>query len=104
MPSLTQLFINGSYRVCHSGDRTTLINPASEEVFAEVGAADNQDLELAVASAHKAWEAGWRDMAPGKRAEILFNVAHRLRDGLDEVARLEMQQIGKPISDARDEV
>src|SRR5437016_14307772 len=42
-------------------------------------------------------------MAPGKRAEILFNVAQQLRDNSEEIAQLEMRQIGKPISDARDE-
>src|SRR5205085_1752929 len=47
---------------------------------------------------------GWRDLAPGKRTEILFNVARALRDNLETLAQLEMTQIGKPISDARDEV
>jgi betaine-aldehyde dehydrogenase len=58
----------------------------------------------AVESAHKAWESGWRDLAPGKRTEILFNVARALRDNLETLAQLEMMQIGKPISDARDEI
>jgi betaine-aldehyde dehydrogenase len=99
----TQLFINGSYCDSHSSRHTTLINPATEEAFAEVAAANDEDLQLTVTSAQKTWEAGWRDMAPGKRAEILFNVADRLRDGIEEIAQLEMRQIGKPISDARDE-
>ena len=99
----TQLFINGSYRDSASGQRTALVNPATEERFAEVAAADSKDLELAISSAQKAWESGWRDMAPGKRTEILFGVAQRLREGCEEIAQLEMQQIGKPIADARDE-
>src|SRR5262245_45834792 len=104
MSAPTRLFINGSYRDSSSGQRTALINPATEEAFAEIAAADAKDLELAVSSAQKAWETGWRDLAPGKRTEILFQVAHRLRDRIEEVAQLEMQQIGKPIADARDEV
>ena len=35
----TQLFIDGGYRDSASDRRTTLINPASEEAFAEVAAA-----------------------------------------------------------------
>src|SRR5690349_14483826 len=96
-----QLFIHGSYRDSASGDRTALINPATEEVFAEVAAANVQDLESVISSAHKAWENEWRDLAPGKRAEILFNVSRRLREHLEEIAQLEMQQIGKPITDAK---
>src|SRR3954462_2522712 len=99
----TELFLNGSYRPAASAHRTPLVNPATEEPFVEVAAADLKDLELAVSSAHKAWESGWRDMAPGKRAEILFAVAQQLRDQIEEVAQLEMRQIGKPIADARDE-
>jgi len=79
------------------------VNPATEEKFAEVAAADAKDLELAISSAQKAWESGWRDMAPGKRTDILFNVAHEFRSRGEEIAQLEMQQIGKPIADARDE-
>ncbi|MEK7707529.1 MAG: aldehyde dehydrogenase family protein [Verrucomicrobiota bacterium] len=100
----TQLFIDGAFRDSKSGRRTTLINPATEAAFCDVAAADVADVSLAVESAQRAWDSGWRDLAPGKRTEILFNVARKLRDNLEEIAQLEMLQIGKPISDARDEV
>lgn len=99
-----QLFFDGAYRPSASGQRTTLINPATEEPFAEVSGADAHDVDVAVRSAHKAWEGGWRDLAPGKREALLHAVARSLRDHLEEIAALEMRQIGKPISDARDEV
>jgi betaine-aldehyde dehydrogenase len=99
-----QLFIDGAFRNGSSNRRTTLINPATEESLTEVAAADVVDVNGAVESAHKAWESGWRDLAPGKRTEILFNVARALRDNLETLAQLEMMQIGKPISDARDEI
>jgi acyl-CoA reductase-like NAD-dependent aldehyde dehydrogenase len=98
-----QLFVNGAYRDSASGRRTTLINPATEEAFAEVAAAEVSDVNAAVESAQQAWESGWRDLAPGKRTEILFNVARLLRENLERIAQLETLQIGKPISDARDE-
>jgi len=99
----TQLFIDGAWHNAASGRRTTLINPATEEPFAEVAAADLADVNAAVESAHRAWESGWRDLAPGKRTEVLFALARRLREHLGEIAALETVQIGKPISDARDE-
>ena len=99
----TQLFINGAWRDAASGRRTKLINPATEEAFAEVAAADTADVNAAVESAHQAWESGWRDLAPGKRTEILFNVARVLRENLERIAQLETLHIGKPIADARDE-
>jgi len=81
-----------------------LINPATEEVFKEVAAASPADANAAVESAQRAWEDGWRKLAPGKRAEILFNIARVLRAHLEELAQLECANIGKPISDARDEI
>lgn len=100
----TQLFIDGAFRDSKSGRRTTLINPATEAVLCEVAVADVAEANAAVESAQRVWESGWRDLAPGKRAEILFNIARKLRENLEELAQLEMLQIGKPISDARDEI
>ncbi len=98
------LFLDGSFRPAATGKCSKLINPATEQTIVEVAAADLADVHAAVESAQRAWEGGWRDLAPGKRGEILFNVARVLRDHLEELAQLEMLNIGKPISDARDEV
>ena len=103
MPIPCQLFLDGAYRNSSSGRRTTLINPANEEPFAEVAAADVVDINGAVESAHRAWESGWRDLTPAKRSEILFNVSRVLKENLEEIAQLETLHIGKPITDARDE-
>jgi betaine-aldehyde dehydrogenase len=99
----TQLFLDGAWRDSSSGLRSALVNPATEETFTEVAAADPADINKAVESARIAWESGWRDLPPGKRSEVLFKVAHALRDNLERIAQLERLQIGKPISDARDE-
>ena len=99
----TQLFLDGAWRDSSSGRRSALVNPATEETFTEVAAADPADINKAVESARIAWESGWRDLPPGKRSEVLFKVAHALRDNLERIAQLERLQIGKPISDARDE-
>src|SRR5436190_5861258 len=99
----TQLFLDGRYRNSASDRHAPLINPATEEPFVEVAAADIADVDTAVVSAQRAWENGWRDLAPGKRTEILFNVARKLRENVEEIAQLETLNIGKPITDARDE-
>jgi betaine-aldehyde dehydrogenase len=100
----TQLFVDGTFRNGASGKRTPLVNPATEETCAEVAAADLADVGAAVESSRRAWESEWRDLAPGKRSEILFNVARTLRENLEDLAQLETLNIGKPISDARDEI
>ena len=98
-----QLYVDGAYRDAANGARTALINPATEVEFTQVAAATTADVDAAVASAQQAWEGGWRELAPGKRAEILYRIARLLRDYAEHIAEFEMLQIGKPIADARDE-
>jgi len=100
----SHLFIDGSFAEPQQRRSTRLTNPATEEVFAQVAAAGTADVEKAVTSAEKTWESTWRDLAPGKRTEILFNIARVLRENLEDLAQLETLHIGKPINDSRDEV
>jgi betaine-aldehyde dehydrogenase len=100
----TQLFINGEFVSARGGKRIAQIEPATEELFAEVEAASVEDVDAAVISAHEAFESSWRDLAPGKRAEVLFQIAHALRQNNEAIAAIESRNVGKPISDARDEV
>jgi acyl-CoA reductase-like NAD-dependent aldehyde dehydrogenase len=98
------LFINGEFRAAKGGKRIALQNPTTEEQIAEIAAAGVEDVNSAVDSAQKAWEQSWRDLTPGKRTEILFAISRGIKDRLEELAQAEMMNIGKPISDARDEI
>ncbi len=100
---ITGLIIDGCERAGASGRTTPLINPATGEVFCETAAASAADVETAVAGAQRAFEQGWRDLAPGKRAEALLRLAALIRENAEEIARLDMQNVGKPITDARAE-
>jgi betaine-aldehyde dehydrogenase len=100
----TQLFINGATRSASDGKVMPVVNPATEETLCEVAAATEQDVDTAVLGAQKAFDQGWRDCTPGKRAEVLFKIARVLREHAEELSQLESLNIGKPISDARDEI
>lgn len=92
-----QLVLDGAWHDGASGLRSPLINPAIEQPFAEVAVDDLADVSSAIWSAHRAWESGWRDLAPRKRTEILFAVARAIRNHLDEIAQLETLHAGKPM-------
>jgi betaine-aldehyde dehydrogenase len=104
MQAPTRPFIDGDFRDGTGAGRVALINPASEEAWCEVASADAGALDRAVSGAQRAFEQDWRDMTPGKRAEVLFAVARLIREHLEELAQLDVRSVGKPISDARDEV
>ena len=99
----TQLLIDGQWRSTPAKSLSQT-NPATNEVFAEVSSASAADMNDAVLGAQRAFSAGWRDLAPGKRTGLLFNIARVLRENAESIAQLECRNIGKPIADARDEV
>ena len=100
----TSPFINGRFQQPANEKRLRLVNPADNEVVAEVKAAGVAEINLAVEEAHLAYQQHWRDLPPGKRTEILFNIAKHIRENAERLAQAEMCNIGKPIADARDEI
>jgi len=81
----------------------SVIEPATEEVLAELPQAGVEETDAAVARAREAFPA-WKAIAPGIRADLLRNVARLVGERLEDLARLEARNVGKPISDARGEV
>jgi acyl-CoA reductase-like NAD-dependent aldehyde dehydrogenase len=80
-----------------------VVEPATEEVMAELPQAGVEEADAAVARAREAFPA-WRSVAPGERAALMRSVAAAVREHAEELARLEARNVGKPISDARGEV
>src|ERR671936_616848 len=80
-----------------------VIEPATEQVLAEVPQAGVEEADEAVARAKGASPA-WRDVSPNERASVLRGLAAAIEDQVEELARLEARNVGKPISDARGEV
>ena len=101
----TDLFINNEWRPAASGKRFPVVNPATEEVLAEVAAGDAADVDNAVRAAKACFEsAAWRDLSARKRGRILFKAADLLENRLDEFARLESMQNGKTLFEAKIEL
>jgi betaine-aldehyde dehydrogenase len=98
-----KLLIDGNFLEGSSGQKLTLVNPATEEPWAEVAAAGIPDVHKSVEGAQQAFVGGWRDLIPGRRQEILYHIARSLRNKSDEIALMESRNTGKPIRDARDE-
>jgi acyl-CoA reductase-like NAD-dependent aldehyde dehydrogenase len=81
----------------------TVVEPATEEVLAELPQAGVEETDAAIARAREAF-AAWKGIAPGTRADLLRNVARLVGERAEDLARLEARNVGKPIADARGEV
>jgi len=97
----TKAFIGGRHVDAASGRVFDSINPATGALLARVAHCDREDVDLAVASARRAFEDGrWSRMAPAARKQVLLRFADLLRSNADELALLESLDVGKPITDA----
>jgi len=92
------LLIDGKRQAAASGRYFTTLNPADEQVIAEVAEADAADADLAVASARRAFDGAWGQMRAADRGRILLNLADLLRKHQDELIELESLDAGKPIA------
>ncbi|MEI8105393.1 MAG: aldehyde dehydrogenase family protein [Actinomycetes bacterium] len=81
----------------------TVLNPATELPIAELAQAGLEETDAAVARATAAFPA-WSGVAPDDRARLLRRVATLVEEHAEELAQIESQNVGKPISGARGEV
>ncbi len=95
------LFIGGQFVEPRDGTTFKTVNPATEEVLAEVAAAGPVDVDAAVAAARKAQRA-WARLPAGERAKYLYRIARTIQERARELAVLETIDNGKPIKETRD--
>jgi betaine-aldehyde dehydrogenase/aminobutyraldehyde dehydrogenase len=103
--SVTQLkqFIGGEWVESSSGETMEVLNPSTGEAIAEVPQGTAEDVERAVEAAKTAWTE-WRDKTPKDRMELLLKLADVIDENAEELTRLEVQNVGKPMSIAGDEM
>jgi acyl-CoA reductase-like NAD-dependent aldehyde dehydrogenase len=98
----TSLLIGGE-SVTGDGAALAVENPFTTETIVEVAAASSEQVDAAVAAARGAWK-GWAGMTAGERCELLHEVARRLREGAEALARTMTAEGGKPLIENRDEL
>ncbi|MBI5327547.1 MAG: aldehyde dehydrogenase family protein [Deltaproteobacteria bacterium] len=96
-----RFLINGGWR--KSSRKEDIKNPFNGETVAMVYFAEEKDIEDAVLSSKKTFDIT-RKLPTYKRAEILQNIVHGLKQRLEEIARTITLEAGKPITDSRTEV
>ncbi|MET8082594.1 aldehyde dehydrogenase family protein [Micromonospora sp. NPDC005237] len=96
------LFIDGKFVDPTDGGSFKSINPASEEVLADIAEAGAQDVERAVRAARQAYDKVWGPMPGRDRAKYLYRIARLIQERSRELAVLESLDNGKPIRESRD--
>jgi betaine-aldehyde dehydrogenase len=90
-----RMFVNGDWADARSGETTEVINPATEEVIAEVPKGDEADVDAAVAAARAAFES-WSLTTPAERSGLLHRFTDVVAEHAAELSALESANVGKP--------
>src|ERR687895_361713 len=91
-----EMFIGGEWRAAAEGETEPVLNPATGETIAEVAKGSQADVDQAVDAARKAFEETWFDTTPAERSLMLWKLADRIEENIDELIGLESENVGKP--------
>ena len=99
------LYVDGKF--VQGGDvrLQDIVNPATGEVIAQAARATPAETQAAIAAARAAFDQGpWAKTTAQARGRVLFEIATRLRAQADELARLETENMGKPLVESEFDV
>lgn len=102
MPSLEsqyKLFIDGEFIPSKGNKILEVFNPANGKKLAEITDASQEDVDLAVKAARKAFES-YKKTTPAQRAKLLNHIADIIDANKEHLAKVETMDNGKPIRES----
>ena len=90
-----KMYINGEWINSSSGKKIETLNPETNEVWATVPEANDEDVDFAVQSAQKAFDTLWSKLHPRDRAKYLRLIANELRNNAEHLGKIETIDTGK---------
>jgi 5-carboxymethyl-2-hydroxymuconic-semialdehyde dehydrogenase len=95
-------YINGQFRPGRAGRSFETLNPATNRSLTTVAEGLAEDIDDAVHAARAAFDKGpWPRMSTAERAHFLMRIADTIEAHADEIALLEVHDVGMPITQAR---
>ncbi|MBY4575533.1 aldehyde dehydrogenase [Gordonia paraffinivorans] len=93
------IFVGGRWIPADSPDRSEVVNPATEEVWAAVPDGNERDIDAAVAAARQAFP-GWAATDPRQRAGLLHRFADEIDKRAPEITRIITAENGTPVAES----
>ncbi|MFQ3283713.1 MAG: aldehyde dehydrogenase (NAD+) [Natronomonas sp.] len=98
-----RLYIDGEWIESDSEKRLEIVNPTTDTPLASAPAANAADVERAVTAAWRGFES-WGEYDPSERQRTLGRIADRIEANAERLARIDVLDNGKPITEARTDV
>ncbi|MGB0959366.1 MAG: aldehyde dehydrogenase family protein [Halocynthiibacter sp.] len=100
----SKLLIDGAWVTAQSGDTLPVLDPSTGGEIAKIGRGTAADIDAAVESANTARKGPWGRTTAIERARILAKIGEIALAKIDTLAMLESLDVGKPLSQARNDV
>lgn len=103
--NIGKFYINGMWVEALEKETISVRNPATNEIIAEVGSANEQDAKNAIEAARKAFDDGeWRNSSVHQRALLLNRIANRIEENIEDLSLIETINNGKTLKEAKGDV
>ncbi len=102
-PEKIQMLINGDWREGSEGGGQPLINPATEEILAQVPHASESDLEEAIQASGHGFSV-WKSFSPLARQAIMEKAAQLMEERIEKISKTLTLEMGKPLAEAKIEM
>lgn len=96
--------IGGRWAPCDSGQTMALINPSDGSTLCEIACGATSDIDRAVDAARTAFDGPWGKATAVERGRVLQKIGALVLENIDELAKLEALDVGKPLTQARADV
>ena len=103
MSDIRPMYVGGQWIAADTGRHFEVINPATREVAARVTDGGPAEIRRAIDAADAAFR-GWSARPPKERGKVLVKIQAGIEARVDDIARLIVQENGKPFEEAKKEV
>ncbi len=97
----SQCLIGGEWQRPEAGEYLPLVNPSDGSELCQIARGQQADIDAAVVAARSALNGDWGRMPAFERGRILSRLGQLVLDRVDDLARLEAMDVGKPLTQAR---
>jgi malonate-semialdehyde dehydrogenase (acetylating)/methylmalonate-semialdehyde dehydrogenase len=98
-----KMLLDGKFIESRTSEWHEVVNPATQEVLAQVPFATDDELHAAVASAKKAFKT-WKNTPLAARARIMLKLQALVREHMSRIAQTLSAEQGKTLADAEGDV
>jgi aldehyde dehydrogenase (NAD+) len=101
---MSSMYIGGRWVGAASGETIPVLSPVDGETFSAIARGRDVDIDTAVRAAQQALSGAWGRMTATERGRVLSRLAQKIADDVEDLARIEARDTGKPLTTARNDM